>query len=143
METYRLSSRLREGEREYLIQTSNDASQGSVATTVFVDGVQTEVVNCPHPTEITHDQMLSLVKLTHGEKKKELETLLKAYGQAVEKNDPELMFHLATAFFYRRFYNEAAELFGRVVSQTPDHHQGKAGSLFFVIDFHSSVIFYG
>jgi len=123
METYRLSSRLREGKREYVIQTSNDAAQGSVATTVFVDGVQTELVNCPHPAEITHDQMLSLVKLTHGEKKKELETLLKAYGQAMEKDDPELMFHLATAFFYRRFYREAAELFARVVQQAPDHHQ--------------------
>lgn len=123
METYRLSSRLREGEREYLIQTSNDAAQGSVATAVFVDGVQTEIVNCPHPTEITQDQMLSLVKLTHGEKKKELETLLKAHGQALDKDDPELMFHLATAFFYRRFYREAAELFARVAEQTPDHHQ--------------------
>lgn len=123
METYRLSSRLKEAGREYMIQTANDAAQGSVATTVYVEGVRTETIDCPHPAEVTQDQMLSLVKLTHGEKKKELETLLRAYAQAIQKDDPELMYQLGTAFFYRRFFNEASELFDRVLHTLPDHHQ--------------------
>jgi len=123
METYRLSSRVREGRHEYIVQTYNDASLGSVATTVYVDGIEAETVNCPHPAEVTHDQMLSLVKLTHGEKKQELESLLKAYAQALEKDDSDLMYQLGTAFYYRRFMREARELFGRVVKLNPDHHQ--------------------
>jgi hypothetical protein len=76
METYRLSSKLKEKDREYLIQTANDSNVGTVATVIYVDGVLTETVNCPHPADVQPQEVLSLVKMTHNEKKQEIETLL-------------------------------------------------------------------
>jgi hypothetical protein len=110
METYRLSSKLREKDREYLIQTANDNDLGSVATTIYVDGVLTETVNCPHPNEIKPQDVLSFVKVTHGEKKKEVETLLQTYARVLNSGDVESMSQLGTAFFFKGFYHEAREL---------------------------------
>jgi len=62
METIRLNSKLREKDREYLIQTSNDVSLGSVSTTVYVDGMRTDTHCCPHPEELTQEQLLEMVK---------------------------------------------------------------------------------
>ncbi len=123
METYRLSSKLRENEREYLIQTANDVPSGAVGTTVYVNGVRTEEMSCPHPEDIPQDQLLALVRQAHGEKKKELEALLQAYRTVSEQGDPGSMFRLAEALFSRRLYNDAAELLGRIVRVSPDHHQ--------------------
>ena len=123
METYRISSKLKERDREYLIQTTNDASSGKVVTDVYVDGLRTESVACPHPEDINPQEVLSLVKVTHGEKKKELETLLQAYAQVMERGDAEVIYQLATAFFYKRFYREASELFDAVLQLAQKHHQ--------------------
>jgi tetratricopeptide (TPR) repeat protein len=123
MEAYRLSSRLQENEHEYLIQTASEADTSLVCTTVFVDGIRTEEVKFPHPEEISAEDLLSLVKATHGDKKVELENLLKACRQVVEKGDIDSMFNLASAFFYRRLYREAADLLRGVVGLQPEHHQ--------------------
>ncbi|MBD3257407.1 tetratricopeptide repeat protein, partial [candidate division GN15 bacterium] len=123
METYRISSKLRERDHEYLIQTTNDASEGKVLTDVFVDGLRAETVACPHPVDITAQDVLSLVKVTHGEKKKELETLLQAFASVLEKGDADVQYQLGTAFFYKRFYREAVELFESALTLSPDHHQ--------------------
>jgi len=123
METYRINSKLREDDREYLIHTTNDPSVGSVSTTVFVDGVQTETVSCPHPTESDPQEVLSLVKMTHGEKKKEVETLLRTYHEVVQQGDPDTTYQLGTAFFYKRFFSEAARLFVQAEQLRPGHHQ--------------------
>lgn len=123
METYRLNSKLREENREYLIHTTNDPSVGSVSTTVFVDGVQTETVSCPHPAESDPHEVLSLVKLTHGDKKKEVELLLRTYSEVVHQGDPDTSYQLGTAFFYKRFYSEAARLFVQTEQLRPAHHQ--------------------
>jgi tetratricopeptide (TPR) repeat protein len=123
METYRISSKLKEREHEYLIQTANDASQGLVSTTVYVDGVQTETVNCPHPAEINPQEVLALVKLAHGEKKKEMESLLQTYRQVIADGSPAMMYQLGTAFYYKRLCWEAAELFRAVTGMEPNHHQ--------------------
>ncbi len=123
MEAYRLSSRLQENEHEYLIQTASEADTSRVSTTVFVDGVRTEEVNFPHPEKITPDELLSLVKETHGDKKQELESLLKACRQATQKGDVASMFKLASAFFYRKLYEEAADLLRDVAGMQPEHHQ--------------------
>ena len=111
MEAYRISSKLREQDREYLIQTVNDVSLGTVTTTVFVDGVQTDTVNRPHPTEMDAQEVLSLVKETHGERRKEMESLLRAYQHVVNQGDSGLIYSLGVGFFSRRFFLEAAELF--------------------------------
>jgi Tfp pilus assembly protein PilF len=123
METYRLSSKLRDENREYLIQTANDATHGAVATTVYVDGVPTETTSYPHPPEIKASEVLSLVQETHGEKRKEVETLLESYRRVMERGDADMMYHLGTAFFYRGFYAQAHTLFASSVAINPEMHQ--------------------
>jgi len=123
METYRLSSKLREKEHEYLIQTTNDVSAGAVSTAVYIDGVRAESVSCPHPESINPEEVLSLVKATHGEKRLEIESLLKAFTEVRQRGSAEMACQLGTAFFYKRFYREAAELFEVVLRSEPAHHQ--------------------
>lgn len=123
METYRVSSKVRDHEREYLIQTMNDAHVNAVSTTVFVNGVQKEISNCPHPAEVSPQEVLSLVKLTHGEKKKEIETLLQAYHRAITSDSPDTAYHLGLAFFYKGFLDEAHQLFSAAVTAKPDCHE--------------------
>jgi len=123
METYRLSSKLRENDREYLIQTANDPSQGAIATTVFVDGVRTDTYCCPHPDELSPNDLLSLVKQTHADRKAEMEGLLKACRTVGEQGEVEAMFRLATALYYRRLYREAADLLTIIVRVDSEHHQ--------------------
>lgn len=123
METYRLSSKLRENENEYLIQTANDANASAVSTSVFVNGVLAERVACPHPEEVDAQALLQLVKSTHGQKKKEIESLLEAYRSIVQSGQPETMYHMGTAFYYKGFYAEARELFLKATMLDHDHHQ--------------------
>ncbi|MEW5796403.1 MAG: hypothetical protein AB1772_08565 [Candidatus Zixiibacteriota bacterium] len=123
METFRLSSKLRENDREYLIQTANDIEQGTVSTTVFVDGVRADTFSYPHPNDVAADQLLALVKQTHGERKRDMENLLKAYQQVSMGSDPDAMYRLATTFYCRRLYREAAELLGRLNRVESGYHQ--------------------
>ena len=123
METYRFSSKLREHDREYLIQTTNDVNLGSVLMTVYVNGVPAETVTCPHPSEINPQEILSFVKVAHGEKKKEIEKLLQVYREVTTEGNPEMMYHLGTTFFYKGFYEEAKGLFRAVVQLQPTNHQ--------------------
>ncbi|MBD3403606.1 hypothetical protein GF420_11975 [candidate division GN15 bacterium] len=123
METYRLSSKLRENESEYLIQTANDANLGSVSTTIYINGVVAERVTRPHPQQIDPEEVLTLVKSSHGEKKKEIESLLTAYRQAIQSAEPDTMYHLGTAFYFKGFYAEARELFYQTASTGTEHHQ--------------------
>ena len=123
METYRVSSKLRENNKEYLIQTANDANLGLVATTIYVDGIPTESASCPHPGDIKPQEVMSLVNLTHGEKKKEIENLLQSYHKALQGGRPEAMCHLGTAFLYKGFYHEARDLFLAATSVDSEYHQ--------------------
>ena len=123
METFRLNSKLRERNREYLIQTSNDVSLGSVSTTVYVDGMRTDTHSCPYPDEISPDQLLEIVKTAHGERKKELEGLLQAYQRAGVENDLDQMFQLSSALCHKKLHYEALDLLKGVVSLRSDHHQ--------------------
>jgi tetratricopeptide (TPR) repeat protein len=123
METYRLTSKLNDNEREYLIQTTNDGNLGSVLTTVVIDGVPAETVTSPHPSDINPEEVLSFVKMTHGEKKDEVERLLKALRAAISSHDVQKMFHLGTAFLYKGFYHEARELFVNCINLNHTHHQ--------------------
>jgi len=123
METYRLKSKLVENDKEFVIQTDNDANMGSILSTVYVDGQVTDRVICPHPQEINAEEVLSLVKLTHQEQKREIEVLLDGYHKALAGGDGEMMYHLGTAFFYKRLYNEARELFQAAVTLNREHDQ--------------------
>lgn len=123
MESYRMSSRLSQENREYLIQTSSDTSQNAVVSTVFVDGRQAESSSLPHPGSIAGEEILSLVKLTHNEKKREIELMLSGFRTAMQTADVTMMYHLGTAFYYKGLFDEAAAMFAAVVRINPGHHQ--------------------
>ena len=122
METYRLSSKLREKDKEYLIQTANDAERGLVSTMIYVDGVLAETVNCPHPADIKPQDVLSFVKVTHAEKKKEVDALLQTYRRVLDSGDAETMSQLGTALYFKGLYNESRELFRSALALSPQHH---------------------
>ena len=121
METYRLNSRVVENDKEYVIQTTNDVSLGSVSSEVYVNGTLADVTKLPHPEQAKPEEVLSLVKSAHGDKKAEIETPLKAHRQAMESANPETTYHLGLAFFYKRFYNEARDLFSAAVHLNSDY----------------------
>jgi tetratricopeptide (TPR) repeat protein len=123
MENYRLKSKVSVNDKEYLVQTVNDASQMSVVSSLFVDGQILEVTRLPHPGEVSAEDVLTMVKTTHEEKKGELEHLLATYGKVVASGDADLMYHLGTAFYYKRMWDEAASLFENVLTAQRDHHQ--------------------
>lgn len=123
MENYRLKSKVSVKDKEYLVQTVNDTSQMSVVSSLFVDGQILEVARFPHPNEISAEDVLAMVKTTHHEKKSELEHLLATYAKVVKSGNIDLMYHLGTAFYYKRIYDEASSLFEAVLEFKPDHHQ--------------------
>jgi len=123
MENYRLKSKVSINEKEYLVQTVNDASQMSVVSSLFVDGKILEVTRLPHPGEVSAEDVLAMVKTTHEEKKGELEHLLATFTKVLSSGDLDLMYHLGTAFYYKRMYDEATALFQSVLSAKTDHHQ--------------------
>jgi tetratricopeptide (TPR) repeat protein len=118
-----MSSKLRGQEREYLIQTANDATLGAIATTIFVDGAPTETIRCPHPQEIAPDDILGLVKTTHNEKKQEIELLLLSYRRVLQDGHPLTMHQLAVVLYHRGFFFEAQELAAQSVRLNGDMHQ--------------------
>ncbi|MBN1213251.1 MAG: tetratricopeptide repeat protein [candidate division Zixibacteria bacterium] len=124
METYRLSSKLADKDNEYLIQTVNDTNLGTVTTSIYINGVLTETINNLHPSDIGANEVLSLVKMTHEEKKNEIENLLQSFRKVIASGDSKMAYYLGTAFFYKGFYREAKALFTSATTLDPSHHQG-------------------
>lgn len=120
-----LSSKLRENKREFTIQTSADAAKGVIRSTIFVDGTPVETFNVPHTIDSSEEEVLSLVEQTHKERKQELQDLLAFYQKAMERARPDEMYHLGTAFFHRRLYCEAHDLFASVLKMDSDYHQAQ------------------
>ncbi len=125
MKSYRSKSKLVENQREYLILTENDINHSLISSVVYIDGVQAEKVEFPHPEDYSAEQVVSLVNRRHEEKKREIENLLKAYREVQQQHHPEMMFHLGTAFHFKGFYPEARGLFVAVLKTNPDHHQAR------------------
>ncbi len=123
METYRLSSKLNDEGNEYLIQTANDANQAVVLTNIYINGELSDTTHNPHPYEVRPEEVISLVKLTHSEKKEELENLLQALRRIQNDANPEAMYQLGMAFYHKRFYAEASSLFESAVALKSDYHQ--------------------
>lgn len=111
------------GENEYIIQTSNDADLSAVTSTVVVNGVPTETLRSQHPSEVDSEEVLNLVKLRHGEVKKEFELLLDAYEKALADGDPERLVALGVAFYYKGLYHEAAQLLTQAIEADADQHK--------------------
>jgi len=123
MEAYRLNSKLVENNKEYYIKTTNDVSLGTVSSEVFINGALADTIMFPHPEQIQPEEVLSLVKNTHDRKKKEVETLLEAFQKTLDSSNAEQMLHLGLAFYYKRFFNEAKELFRGAIEINSDYHE--------------------
>lgn len=124
METYRLNSRLQDRGSEFVIQTINDPDSGSVTSAIFVNGALCESSRYPHPTEINPEEVMSLVKIKHLEKKQELEALIAAARNVLLTKNVESMCQLGTAFFYKSLYTQAKELFMTAITVDSECHQG-------------------
>lgn len=123
METYRLNSKLVENNKEYFIKTANDISMGAVHSEVYIDGQIADRIIMPHPEQINSEEILTLVQSTHEERKTEVETLLKAVSYTLDSNNCDAIYHLGLAFFYKRFYLEAVDLFNKAIEINSDYHQ--------------------
>jgi len=126
METYRLSSKLVENRKEFVIQTSNDPKAGAVLSTVFVNGQETETGRMYHPSELSAEEVLSMVKKRHSVKKREIEAMLGTYRRVLEGSNPKSMFQLGTAFFYKSLLSEARDLFQGALQLDPDYHKARS-----------------
>ena len=125
METFRINSKLKENEKEILIQTANNPSEGTISSSIYVDGVLTEMYMLPHPLEENPDRVMSLVKETHGLRKEELEALLAAYRNALSSSDAKLISQLGQALFYKRLFAEAKELLRSAITLDPEFHSAR------------------
>lgn len=125
METYRLKSKLVDHDHEFVIQTANDANLGAISSEVYIDGQLAETASQPHPLDIRAEEVLSLLKETHGEKKKEIETLLAAYRRIMKECNPEMMVHLGMALYHKGFFSEARAVFQTLVALDAKNHQAR------------------
>jgi tetratricopeptide (TPR) repeat protein len=123
MEGFRLKSKVAVDEREFLIQTVNDEEKNTIVSSLFVDGKVIETCDFPHPENRTIEDIESLVKSTHEEKKTEIEHLLATFGEVLGSNDPDLMFNVGTAFYCKKLFEEARILFESVIAHKSDHFQ--------------------
>jgi len=121
METYQLKSKLVESSREYFIKTSNDTTSSAISSEVFVNGELAESVKHLHPSEFTEDDVIALLKQTHKDKKKEIESLMVAFETAMEENFPESLVQLGITFYCMQYLPEAEELFKRALNTKPDY----------------------
>ena len=125
METFRINSKLKENEKEILIQTANNPSEGTISSSIYINGVLTELFMLPHPIEENPDKVMSLVKETHGIRKDELEALLAAYRSAMSSSDTKLICKLGQALYYKRLFAESKELLRSAVTLDPEFHAAR------------------
>jgi len=123
MESYSLKSRVSGDDKEFLIQTSNDVDRGVINTSIFVNGELMDTDVLPLSEESNREHVLTLVKSTHGEKKSELEYLLKSYKEVIEKGQPRMIYHFGTTMYYKRMYPEAQKLFQIAIKQNQEYHE--------------------
>jgi len=125
METFRINSKLIENEKEILIQTANNPSEGTISSTIHINGVLTELFKMPHPIEENPDRIMSLVRSTHSDRKEELEALLAAYRGALSSSEVKQISELGLALYYKRFYVEAKDLIRSAVTLDPEYHSAR------------------
>ena len=125
METFRINSKLIENEKEILIQTSNNPEEGTISSTIYIDGVLTELFKMPHSIEENPDKIMSLVRSTHSERKEELEALLAAYRGALSSSEAKEISELGLALYFKRFYMEAKDLLRSAVTLDPEFHSAR------------------
>src|SRR5574341_559561 len=125
METFRINSKLQENDKEILIQTANNPAEGTILSSIYVDGVLPEMIMLPHPIEENPDRVMSLVKETHGVRREELEALLAAYHKATSSSDAKLICKLGQALYYKRLFEESKKLLRSAVTLDPEYHAAR------------------
>jgi len=123
METYQLKSKIVENGKEFLIQTINDLHDGVIKTNLFESGELIDASFMPHLKDVSEDEILRLVKSAHEEKKAEMEYLLTSFKQTLESGRPQAMYHLGTALFYKKMYQESFQLFEMASKLKEDYHE--------------------
>jgi len=123
METFRLNSRLVASDKEFVIQTAVDTQRQAVYSSVYINGELTEVSRFAHPTDIGHDEIVSMVRARHDEKKSELETMLASFRSALFSEEPVGPTRLATGLFYKGYHREAIELLSHAVATDAEYHE--------------------
>jgi len=124
MEAYCLNSKLVDNNKEYTVKTTSNIQSGTVSSEVFVNGDLADTIKFPTPEHIDQDEIEAFIETTHQNKKKELELLLSAYHQTLDSKKPKMLYHLGLAFYYKRFYVEALDLFKRTIKCNPDFNNG-------------------
>lgn len=120
MEAYFLNSKLVDNNKEYIVKTTNDVDSGSVLSEVFVNGDLADTIKFPTPEYVDQNEMETFVESTHQNRKKELELLLSAYHQTLDSKKTKMLYHLGLAFYYKRFYVEALDLFIRTIKSNKE-----------------------
>ncbi len=120
MESFRLNSKVASDDREYLIQTVNDASSHKIRSTIFSNGQMLETFEEEFVPNIQQEELLELVKTTHNERREEVEQLFERFEEAVQSDDYELVNCLGVALMYKRMFAEAETLFRHAVSLKED-----------------------
>lgn len=123
METYQLKSKLVESDREFLIRTCNDTSERAILSEVWINGRLAETETYPHLEDCDPDDIVSLLKRTHQQKKDEIEGLMEAFRQALQDGRTDNLCELGIAFYYRKYYLEARELFQKATAGDAGNHR--------------------
>lgn len=126
MESYRLNSKVASDEREYLIQTVNDASSSKIRSTIFSNGQMLDSFEEEIVPNLPQEELLELVKATHNERREEVEQLFQRFEEALESDDYDLVNCLGVALMFKRMYAEAETLFQHAVSLKEDHDEAYA-----------------
>ncbi len=123
-QAFKLNTRLATGDKEYLIQTINDASGRKVLSSIFSDGQLLDTFEESFDRELGLEELKKLVNTTHEDRRRELEQLVDMYRNAGDNDDPRSLDYIGQALFFKHMYLEAAKLFDKAVRIDPDFHEG-------------------
>lgn len=123
MENYRLSTRINSADREYLVQTANDAQGSKICTTIFADGVPLDSIEDPLSPNIPDHELRELVKSTHRERQDEIQHLFNRFTEVKTSEDIDQLDSFGLALAYRQMFAEAEVLLRRAVGLAPENNE--------------------
>ena len=94
-----------ENGKEFLIQTVNEVGVGQIVTSIFENGELLDTNVVPHSEDAGETEINNLLKITHEEKKSEMEYLFRSYKEIIKSGESQMMFHLGTSLFYKKLYS--------------------------------------
>lgn len=122
MENYRLSTRINSADREYLVQTANDAQGTKICTTIFADGVPLDSIEDPLSPNLPDVELRELIKSTHKERQDEIEHLFARYEEVRNSDDVDQLDSFGLALAYRQMFEEGEALLRKAVELAPENN---------------------